>query len=189
MRNIILSVFVLISFLGQAQQKAQVIEGVIIHTGTIPSKFERPNGQTVWGGYDKLPDSIHYVDGWRPVVVPAYNPQLQRLTNPHWDLHCDCVTYDVVAANLPTLEERKQQLRADLYDTMMEVSTLITACNNLYGDQKPAELDTLITTVRGLRSVANTEIDSLSTPEIAAQYVIRGPQVEALLEQLKSYIQ
>lgn len=187
MKNLLLILFVFIA-LSSFGQKAQVVEGQIVRTG-IPSKFTRPNGQTVWGGYQNMPDSVHYADGFRDVVRPAYDPYLQQLVNEHYDVVNDVVTYDVTDRQLPSLDEIKAQRKQELFDTMMEFSGYITACNNLYGDSIPPDLANLITTIRGLKSVSSSEIDTLSTPQIAVKYVIRGPQVEALLDSLKSYLQ
>ncbi|MDX9703949.1 MAG: hypothetical protein RBU23_13035 [Candidatus Auribacterota bacterium] len=57
----------------------------------LPNKF----GNTV-GGYNKLPESVHRADGWRDVVVPEYNPVLQRLGELYFDTENDVFTYPVI---------------------------------------------------------------------------------------------
>lgn len=103
MKKLLTIALIILCSIGFGQTKVQVLEGEIVRTG-IPSKFERPNGQTIWGGYDDLPDSIHYVDGFRDLVMPVYNPVTQRIENRHYDLVPDVVTYDVVDKTEAELE-------------------------------------------------------------------------------------
>jgi hypothetical protein len=39
-----------------------------------------------------------------------------------------------------------------------------------------------------LRERANMEINALTTPEEALNYVVRGPEIEGYIEQLKSFL-
>ncbi len=107
MKKLLTILAILLCSIGFAQTKVQVIEGKVIRTG-IPSKFERPNKQTVWGGYDELPDSIHYADGFRDLVYPTYDATTQRITNRHYDLVQDAVTYDVVDKTIEELQAERE---------------------------------------------------------------------------------
>lgn len=186
MKNIFSIILLLFASVAFGQQKALVIAQEVQKIG-LPTTFTRANGQTIWGGYETRTD-LHHADGWRDVVIPAYNDTTQQLGEMYYNLGRDIVTYRVVERTQPTIAEMKANIREDLFQLMMEFSQLITACNNLYGDDKPASLVELITTVRGLKSVANAEIDALQTRQQIARYTLRGPQVQALLEAFKSYL-
>ena len=75
--------------------KAMVEDGVITRVG-LPSTYTRPDGTYVSGGYQNLPDSIHFVDGWRDLITPVYNSETQYLSNRHYDSDLDYCTWDVV---------------------------------------------------------------------------------------------
>lgn len=181
-----LLIFILLASLCFAQQKALVINEEVKKVG-LPTTFIRANGQTIWGGYETRTD-LHRADGWRDLVIPAYNDTTQQLGEMYYNIGFDIVTYRIVERTSPTIDEMKAAIREDLFQLMMEFSGLITACNNLYGDDKPESLVQLINTVRGLKSYANTEIDALQTRTQIARYTLRGPQVQALLGAFKSYL-
>lgn len=107
MKNILFTLLVLFNLTVFGQNKVLVIEGKIIRTG-IPSKFERTNGQTVWGGYQNLPDSVHYNDGWRDVVIPAYDAATQRLGAMYYNTVADIVTYPVIDKTPEELQAEKE---------------------------------------------------------------------------------
>jgi len=185
MKNFFLFI-ILFAFQGFAQQKALVVNQEVIRIG-LPTTFTRANGQTFWGGYETRTD-LHRADGWRDVVVPQYNDTIQQLGEMYYNIGFDVVTYRIVERTQPTIDEMKAAIREDLFTLMMEFSDLITASNNLYGDDKPAELVELINTVKGLKSYANSEINSLTTRTQIARYTLRGPQVQYLMEAFKSYL-
>ena len=122
MKNLLSILLIFCAFLTFGQTKVQVIEGEIVRTG-IPSKFERPSGETVWGGYDELPDSIHYIDGFRDLVYPAYDATTQRITNRHYDLNCDCVTYDVVDKTIEELQAEREAV-LDAIENDMDIQAM-----------------------------------------------------------------
>ena len=176
----------MVALQGMAQQKALVVNQEVTRVG-LPTTFTRANGQTIWGGYETRTD-LHRADGWRDVIIPAYNDTTQQLGEMYYNIGFDVVTYRVVERTSPTIDEMKASIKEDLFNLMMEFSGLIIACNNLYGDDKPASLVELIATVRGLKTFANAEIDALQTRQQIAKYVLRGPQVAYVLDQFKSYL-
>jgi len=186
MKNLLLLMLILFALHGMAQQKALVINQEVVRV-SLPTTFTRANGETFWGGYETRTD-LHRADGWRDVVVPQYNDTIQQLGEMYYNLGLDLVTYRVVERTQPTTDEMKAAIREDLFTLMMEFSDLITASNNLYGDDKPAGLVELINTVKGLKSYANAEIKGLTTRTQIARYTLRGPQVQYLMEAFKSYL-
>ena len=107
MKKILFTILTLFSLITFGQNKVLVIEGEIIRTG-LPQKFERPNGQTVWGGYQNLHDSIHYNDGWRDVVIPVYDAVTQRLGARYYNQVADIVTYPVIDKTAVELAAEKE---------------------------------------------------------------------------------
>jgi len=90
-------------------QHAQVINGQIVRTGGIPSRFERPDGTTVWGGYRQL-THLHYADGWRDIVLPNYNRASEKLINLHYDSLQDVATYEVATKTDAEIAAQKDGL-------------------------------------------------------------------------------
>ena len=109
MKKLFLSLWIFTCLLSYGQQKALVINGEIIRTG-LPTMFERSNGQTVWGSYQKMPDSVHYIDGWRNVIIPDYDPATQRLGQRYFDVEKDVVTYSVTNKTQQELQAEKDAI-------------------------------------------------------------------------------
>jgi len=163
--------------------KHLIKDNTIIQSG-IPSNFIRENGEGFYGGYENRTD-IHHEDGWRDEIIPEYDNIKQNLGTMYYDAENDVVTYNVV--NIPiNLEERKNRLKSDLKNLGREFSLLITQARLNY-ETEPVELSELISNLRGLNSYATNEIDNL-TEENVLSYILRGPQVNFILEQLNSFL-
>lgn len=121
MKKLLSIAIFLLSLAGFAQTKVQVIEGEIVRTG-IPSKFERPSGEVIWGRYDARTD-LHYIDGFRDLVMPEYDPTTQRITNRHYDLNCDCVTYDVIDKTIAELTAEREAV-LDAIENDMDIQAM-----------------------------------------------------------------
>lgn len=156
----------------------------IIMSG-IPSVFTRENGEFFYGGYENMTD-LHYADGWRDEVIPEdYNPSTQYLTDMHYDEFDDVVTY--TALNIVVnLDEQKKIHMDDLIELRKEIAVLILQIE-LTNGVKPQALIDLEPTIRGLYVFAKQEIDSLTVDNVH-EYVLRGPQVQALLETLNQFL-
>ena len=106
MKKILFTILIFASLITFGQ-KALVVNSEITRTG-IPTKFERHNGQIVWGGYQNLHDSIHYNDGWRDVVIPTYDAATQRLGARYYNGVADIVTYPVINKTAEELAVEKE---------------------------------------------------------------------------------
>lgn len=188
MEKLILIIVSLITITVSGQPKAMVLNGKIVRT-RMTSIFKRPNGETVYGGYNRLSDSIHYKDGWRDVIRPTFDPDTQELGVEYHDTINDVVTWRVSSRPLPVIEDIRKQKHEQVYSLVLEFSELVTAAENLYGNQMPQKLVDLINTVRSMRTQANFDIDTLSTPKEAVKFKIYNPTVEAYLDSIKSFLQ
>jgi hypothetical protein len=159
--------------------KHLVKNNTIISSG-IPSSFTRDNGEEFWGGYENMTD-LHYEDGWRDEVIPEHDPRTHHLGNPYFDELLDIVTMEVIPTTA-NLQLEKQRLMSDLIDLRKEISLLITQIRLVY-DPEPEELSQMSPMIRSLYQFAKAEIDQL-TEENVRQYILRGPQVNQLLEML-----
>lgn len=163
--------------------KHLIKDNLIIQSG-IPSHFTRENGEGFWGGYENRTD-IHYEDGWRDEVIPEYNPMSSFLGEPYFDVQAGVVTYPVIPI-MVDLQLEKQRWISDLIELRKEISMLITQIKLLH-DPEPEGLTQMTPMIRGLYQYAKEEIDQL-TEENVRSYVLRGPQVQQLLQALNSMI-
>lgn len=119
MKNLLLILSIFLSVSAFSQQKALVKNNVIIQTG-IPEKFTREDGTFYWGGYRDAPDSVHYNDGWRDVIVPKYDPTTQKLGQRYFNQAMDAVTYVVQDKTVEELQAEKESV-LDAIDNDMDI--------------------------------------------------------------------
>lgn len=150
----------------------------------IPSIFTRENGELFYGGYENMTD-IHYEDGWRDEIIPTINTNLYRLGNIYYDQVDDICTYDVVPLDI-NIDNLKSALKDELSQLRIEISNLVIQAKLNY-DVEPVELTSTISMIRELNIVAVQEIENLTIDTIF-DYVLRGPQVEQLINYLKTFV-
>lgn len=122
MKKIFLILSIFLSFSAFSQQKALVKDNKIIRTG-IPEKFEREDGTFFWGGYQNLPDSVHYNDGWREVIIPDYDPTTQKLGERYYNQAMDAVTYVIQDKTVEELQAEKEAV-LDALDNDMDINAM-----------------------------------------------------------------
>jgi len=125
MKKILLILAIFLSVTAFSQQKALVKDNTIIKTG-IPEKFIREDGTFFWGGYRDLPDSVHYEDGWRNVIVPQIDYATQKLGQRYYNKAMDAVTYVVVNKT-----EEELQAEKDAFIDMMDEDVNFQAVKRL----------------------------------------------------------
>ena len=164
--------------------KHLIKDNTIVMSG-IPSTFTRENGELFYGGYENMTD-LHYEDGWRDEVIPEdYDSSKQYLTDLHYDEFDDVVTYTVL--DIPfDLDEQKKIHMDDLIELRKEIAILILQIE-LTNGVKPQILIDLEPTIRGLYVFAKQEIDALTVDNVR-EYVLRGSQVQMLLETLNQFL-
>ena len=121
MKNLLL-ILILLCSISVFGQKALIKDNQVVTT-VIPSKFERENGQTVWGGYRDLPDSIHYADGWRDIIMPEIDYYTQRLGQRYYNQAMDAVTYTVINKTVEELQTEKEAV-LDAIDNDMDIMAM-----------------------------------------------------------------
>ena len=121
MKNMLL-ISILFCSISVFGQKALIKDNQVVTT-VIPSKFERENGQTVWGGYRDLPDSIHYADGWRDIIMPEIDYYTQRLGQRYYNQAMDAVTYTVINKTVEELQTEKEAV-LDAIDNDMDIMAM-----------------------------------------------------------------
>lgn len=107
MKNLFLILILFCSITAFGQTKHLVKNGVIVKSG-IPEKFTREDGTFYWGGYQNLPDSIHYIDGWRDEVRPVINTVLQSYGQRYYNAAMDKVTWVVVNKTVEEIAAEKE---------------------------------------------------------------------------------
>lgn len=122
MKKLLLIISLFLSVSAFSQQKALVKNNEIIKTG-IPDKFTREDGTFFWGGYRNLPDSVHYADGWRDVVVPDYDQTTQKLGQRYFNQAMDAVTYVVQDKTIEELQTEKEAV-LDAIDNDMDIMAM-----------------------------------------------------------------
>lgn len=163
--------------------KHLIKDNQIVQSGMV-SVFTRENGQAFWGGYENMSE-LHYEDGWRDEIIPEFNPARQNLENMRYDPQIDMVVYDVVDKVINLDVEKKRHL-TNLGNLRQEISIIVTQIKLMY-DPEPEELTQMTPMIRGLYEYAKQEISEL-TEENVIEYVLRGPQVQGLLQTLKSML-
>jgi hypothetical protein len=108
----------------------------------IPASFTRENGESFWGGYQNRTD-LHYADGWRDEVIPAFDPLTQRLGEPYYDILLKKVTYPVIERdiNLEELyhkrirefEQFQKEFRREITELFLEEIALGTMSDQVKG--------------------------------------------------------
>lgn len=75
----------------------------------LPEVFTRENGESFWGGYENRTD-LHYEDGWRDEVIPAYDPLLEGLGELFYSVRSDVVTYEIYPrTDIPSIDQLKNE--------------------------------------------------------------------------------
>lgn len=115
MKKILLISLIFLSNLVFAQ-KCLVQENQIVRL-ELPTFFESTSGNVSFG-YNTLPDSVHYKDGWREIVTPEYDDSLQYIGLPYFDVNLNVCTYPVINKTQEQLQqeidERYNQLDAQV---------------------------------------------------------------------------
>ena len=155
----------------------------IIMSG-IPSHFIRENGEQFFGGYENMVD-LHYEDGWRDEIIPEYDPNTQMIMDMHYDEFDDAVIYIVVDLEI-NLEEEKAVHMNNLMELRKDIALLILQID-LTNGVRPQTLVDLEPTIRGLYAFAKDEINALTIDNVKS-YILRGPQVQMLLETLNQML-
>ena len=163
--------------------KHLIKNGQIIMSG-IPSHFTRDNGEQFFGGYENMTD-LHYIDGWRDEIIPEYDPNTQILMDRHYDEFDDAVIHIVVDLEI-NLEEEKAIHINNLMELRKEIAILILQID-LTNGIRPQLLIDLEPTIRGLYAFAKEEINALTVDNVKS-YILRGPQVQMLLETLNQML-
>lgn len=89
---------------------ARIENGKIIVYSEFPEVLTDGVLGTTIGGYDKLSDDIHFLDGFREVVIPDYNTTLQYLSEIYFDNNNDIFTYDVINRNFNLEKEKVKKI-------------------------------------------------------------------------------
>lgn len=145
------------------------------------------------GNFAEQSDDVHEQFGFYPVVFPDYNPQLQTRGEIYWDEVRQVFTYPVTN-KVFDLEELKQQHRDMMPEVIREISQLASDIKNIYDPLRdkpqniPPEFKQLVAMILPLHQRGKAEIEALSTVEEALAYVVRGPQVEGFITQLKTFL-
>lgn len=163
--------------------KYLIKDNQIVRSG-IPDIYTRDNGQVFYGGYKGMTD-IHYEDGWRDEVMPDYDPLVKTLGERYYDATLDKVTWTLVDRVIDLAAE-KARIMDDLVALRKEIGLIITDIRLLY-DPEPQALTDLTPQIRGLYAFAKDEINALTVDNVL-QYVLRGPQVQGLIDTLNGML-
>jgi len=164
--------------------KARLEENGLKFYPAMP-KFYTTATVTYAGDFDKQPDSVHEAEGFYPVIYPTINPKLQKVGDLYFDATNKVFTYQIVDRVI-NLDSEKQRLLNDL-DVLSDEIMMLNQKAEFNHPEMPQELIDLQDQTRGLYFFAKAEIEALATPEDAVNYVLRGPQVAALIESYKSF--
>lgn len=160
---------------------------------TIKRYVKLPENYKNYIGFDKMDESIHQQEGFFPLIEPIYNKKLQEPGEIFFNDAESRFEYEIIDKVID-LDVEKQRHREDLEQTIREVSTIVSACKNVYDPLRtnpeaiPKGFRDLVSMILPLRQQAIDEIEALSTPEEAVNYVVRGPLVEQFINQLKAYL-
>ena len=164
--------------------KARLEESGLKFYPVMP-KFYKTATITYAGDFDKQPDAVHEAEGFYPVIMPVINTRMQKIGDLYFDDAKKIFTYQIVDLIIDIDNEKKRLL--DALDLLSDEIMLLNQKAEFNHPEKPQELIDLQDQTRGLYFYAKSEIDALSTPEEAMNYILRGPQVEALITAYKSF--
>lgn len=92
------------------------------------------------------------------------------------------------------VSDRQVELKEQLKDLIIEMSSIITAVKNKYDpfdEDKtliPSEFKVFVKNIQQIRKRVESDIDTLATEEVAARYNVYTDEATQLLTQLKSYL-
>lgn len=169
-----------------------LIENNKIVKSGIPRNFTRPNGEAFWGGYQNM-TALHDADGWVGEITPAFDSVTHHLGERYYDIDLGKVTYSLIEIE-HDLEELKAKHKKDMLIAIREISQLASDIKNVYDplrinpDNIPEDFKALAQQIILLHQQGYAEIEALSTPVEALNYVVAGPIVKSFIEQLKSFL-
>lgn len=172
--------------------KAKEVDGRIKIFNRLPSKYVSEI-MNIAGGFHLLPIEIHEAEGFFDLIEPAFDPAKQRLGDIYFDDVNEVFTYSVedIVFNLEDLKNGHRQV---VKQVICEMSGLISSIKNIYDpfrtnpENIPEEFKNLLLQLMLLRDRADTEISGLATIDEALNYVVRGPEIERYITQLKSFL-
>jgi len=147
--------------------KARIDNGQIVIVSELPNKF-----RNTIGGYNKLSESVHRADGWFDVIVPSYNPVLQRLGEIYFS--GDAFTYPVIdqVFNIETEKQRKiNQAKVQANDLLRKTDWYVIRQAER-GISIPEEIITQRTAIVTRCEEIETEINGLTGIENVLTYQI-----------------
>lgn len=105
--------------------------------------------------------------------------------------YTETIKYDLFMPDnlLPNIDVVKNEIKKELLKKTLEFSSYITACENIYGENKPLELIDAITAIKEWRVRSISEIEELLTLEDACSYILVSTDVCIAFEMLKNYLQ
>ena len=164
--------------------KYQIQNDQIIRSA-IPSKFRRPNGQTIFGGYHLRTD-LHDEDGWVDELIPEFDPEFQQLGERYFNSENNVVTWTVVDIELPTLADLQAQKKEQFQPILAEFTTLINQAKLISGES--TELTTVIETIKTVKENTITAIDSFTEVVPLMRFQFRQEDIEAMKALLKPFL-
>lgn len=91
--------------------KARNENGKIVIYESLPTIMINGVIGTTLGGYEKLSDEIHKMDGFYEVIIPHYNELLQYLGNIYFNEELEYFTYPVLNKNLSIENEKIKKIQ------------------------------------------------------------------------------
>jgi hypothetical protein len=91
--------------------KARLENNVLVFYDTIPEQMTNGVLGTTIGGYDKLSDEIHKLDGFYDVVEPDFNKKLQELGEIYFDSDNEIYTYPVINKVITLKSEKNKKIK------------------------------------------------------------------------------
>ena len=167
--------------------KANIINGKVEIFTSLPNDWKH------YLNFREADEATLRSEGFYDVITPLHDTRHQRLGELIFHEDKKIFIYELEDI-IYDLNEIKQRHYNDLFETLKEISSLATHCKNVYDplglnpENLPEALRNLILMIAGLRHRAHYEIESLDNIDDALDYVIRGPEIEGLINYLKSFL-
>jgi len=162
--------------------KAREENGVIKFYPEIPGDWKN------YLNFRQAPESVWQEEGFYDVVEPVFDPVVQRLGSPYFDILFKVFTYPILDKVMPSLDEAKALKLNELKNGVKELYASVQWLVEAYRMEEtplPAAIRDKIKLIKTRYEQARTQINALITAKEIMQWQVPVEQINKLKNELE----